>query len=264
MVKSTSIVFSLILKVMVGACAFGAGLPHSDEAWLAQRVVSVVTINDLLSLENIETDEQKKLFQPRLKELLVNANLSKNNAKIDLLDVKKTSLVSKLWARLFLKEIDETVFTYFLKFPEGPRHLARLIIKKNDGEKVSFELLGKPVNDELISDSEFSLSDKTFFEYFFLFVVFLVPAFILYTFILCLRLKFEKRSFWLIFVLLGFIQYDMNWATGRLGLRPIAMVFFGSQFYHGPDFTPWVLSTSVPIGAVLFYWKRRKLNLPST
>jgi hypothetical protein len=244
---------------MSGARGDASSFSTYDES-LAKRVVSVVTSDDLFVLEKSETEEQKATFQPRLRQLLTDISLSKNGALTKLLEVKRTSLLSKLWAKLFSEERDESTFTYSLEYPSGQNHLARFIIKRNGNDKVSFELLGKAITPELVANSEFNFNDKTFFEYFFLFVVFLIPAFIVYTFIFCLKTSIERKWVWLFCILFGFVQFDIYWPTGRIGLHPIACLFLGSGFQHAPDFGPWIFSTSLPIGALVFYWKQYKVK----
>jgi hypothetical protein len=224
---------------------------------MAERIVHVVRADDLSKLEEADSEEQKKRFEPRLREILLNSDLPKNDAQTKLLKIEKTSLRTWLWAKLFSVDRDETSYTYDVIFPSQDRHLAKIVIMKTDKDKFTFELLGKRVTQDLIEDSTFDFRDKTLHEYFFLFVLFLVPAFIFYTLWLCKKTPFKGRWIWFIFISVGIIQFDLNWTTGRMGLRPVALILFGSQFSHPPDFVPWVLSTSVPIGAILFYWKRK-------
>src|ERR1700728_3336834 len=114
MAQSTSFLFLTVFLMMLGGDAQAVALPSSDEGGLAEKVINVVTASDLSRLEKIETAEQQKDFQPRLKELLVDSSLPKNRAKIQFLELKKTPWYLKLWAVLISEVKDESTYTYDL------------------------------------------------------------------------------------------------------------------------------------------------------
>lgn len=89
----------------------------------------------------------------------------------------------------------------------------------------------------------------------------LIPAFVLTTLIVCIRTPFPRRKWvWIIFVLLGLVKFSLNWTTGETAIQPIAFLLFGSAAMTTGFYTPWILSVSFPLGAVLFWFKRRQLQ----
>jgi hypothetical protein len=48
----------------------------------------------------------------------------------------------------------------------------------------------------------------------------------------------------------------MNSATGQMLFDPFAVQLFGAGTFTSGPLTPWTLSVSLPLGAIVFWWKR--------
>ena len=122
-----------------------------------------------------------------------------------------------------------------------------------------------PMDRPLEEINRFSLEGKGTVHYLFLFACLAVPFFILFTLVVAIRTRFNKRKWaWILFILVGFVQFSINWTTGQIGVKPLSFQLFGAGALSASVFAPWILSVSLPIGAVLFWIKREGLrfNVP--
>ena len=76
----------------------------------------------------------------------------------------------------------------------------------------------------------------------------------------CIRTKMKRRKWlWVLFILFGFGKLSVNWATGQWGVMLLAAQLFSASG-TAAFFGPWIVSVSLPVGAVLFLIKRRRLE----
>jgi hypothetical protein len=70
----------------------------------------------------------------------------------------------------------------------------------------------------------------------------------------------RRKWLWVIFAMLGFTSLNLNWTTGQLSyefltvIAPPARAGTGSGFY-----TPWNVQIGLPLGAIVFWLRRRAL-----
>ena len=64
------------------------------------------------------------------------------------------------------------------------------------------------------------------------------------------------RWLWAAIVLIGAGRFTLNWTTNHVSVIVLAIQVLGSGFTRlGPD-APYLIATSVPVGAILFFIKR--------
>lgn len=118
-----------------------------------------------------------------------------------------------------------------------------------------------PMNQPLQELHKFTLVGKGSLHYVFLAMGIFVPVFILYTLISAIRTKFKKRKWmWIIFIIIGIAQFSINWTTGQVGLKILNVQLFGSGIFTSSIYAPWILSFSIPIGAILYWVRRDKIR----
>lgn len=116
-----------------------------------------------------------------------------------------------------------------------------------------------PIADSLENMNRFSLSGKKPLHYLILALAIIIPIFIVYTLVLCVQTKMGKRKWlWVLFILFGIGQFRLNWTTGQWWLSPLSIQTFGANAF-APLFGAWMLSVSVPAGAIAFLLRRKKL-----
>ena len=72
----------------------------------------------------------------------------------------------------------------------------------------------------------------------------------------------ERRWLWTIASLIGIGQFALDWSSGAWELRPVYIGLLGAAALRAGPYAPWVLSFSIPIGAliVILRWYRRDPN----
>lgn len=136
------------------------------------------------------------------------------------------------------------------------------VATRRQGGKLT--IVGLHVNFERTSLEDqfrFGLTGKSPLQYTILALAVGFPLLTLYALIECVRSKLRGRKWpWVIFVLVGFVRVGVNWTTGAWVFQLVAVQLFSAsaaaQFYG-----PWIISVSLPLGAILFLLLRRSLML---
>ncbi len=110
---------------------------------------------------------------------------------------------------------------------------------------------------------DFTLSGKKYYQYLFLFLMALSPAFGVWGLVtLYFAPDIKWKFFWILAMLIGFMDLTMDWRSGDVILN-IAYVhpfwIFARKF--GP-LSPWMLSTSLPVASIAFLLGYRRLERP--
>jgi hypothetical protein len=88
----------------------------------------------------------------------------------------------------------------------------------------------------------------------------IAAIFTLTVLVVCIRTKMQRRKWlWILFILFGFGRLSVNWTTGQWGIGVLAVQLFSASA-HADFFGPWIVSVSLPAGAVIFLIKRRNLQ----
>lgn len=149
-------------------------------------------------------------------------------------------------------------FSFEYHFTDG-WNLANAAFKKVDGE---YKVIGLNVYQTEMSQKEinaFTFNNKSFTQYLILSLAVIVPVFIILSTYFCARTPIPKRKWlWVIFVLLGIFAVQVNWTTGGIGIQPLSAHLLGVSVMASSPYSPWVISTSFPLGALIFWFKRKK------
>jgi len=149
-------------------------------------------------------------------------------------------------------------FTFEYQFTTG-WNIANAALKKVDGK---YEVTGLNVYQTEASQKEinaFSLSSKPFLHYLVLLLAIVVPLFVLTTLYFCIKTPMEKRKWaWVIFILLGVGIFQLNWTSGQVIFHLIYVQLFGASAMPAGPHAPWLLSVSLPLGAIVFWVKRKR------
>jgi hypothetical protein len=150
-------------------------------------------------------------------------------------------------------------FTFEYQF-EGGWNLANAALQKKAS---GYQVIGLNVYQTEASQKEinaFNLVSKSGLQYLVLCLAVLVPLFILFTLIVCIRTPIQRKKWlWVIFVLLGFGAIYVNWTSGALAFQLISIHLFGASATAAGPAAPWILSASIPMGAIVFWMRRKSL-----
>ena len=86
-----------------------------------------------------------------------------------------------------------------------------------------------------------------------------ITALILYTLFLCYRTPGVRRKWlWFLFIAAGIFVLELDWTRAAIGFQPLSIQFLGSGYARLNEFSPLIIKTSLPLGAMIFLWKRRR------
>lgn len=98
-------------------------------------------------------------------------------------------------------------------------------------------------------------------HYLFLAAAIFACGLILVSLVACIRTRMKRRKWlWIIFILVGFVQFSINWTTGQMGVSPISFLLFGASAMTASIYSPWTVSFALPVGAIVFWLRRNKLK----
>jgi len=116
----------------------------------------------------------------------------------------------------------------------------------------------RPLKEPLERLNRFTFAGKGAAHAIALVAALLVFAFVVWTFVEVLRSPAPALKWaWAIFVLLGVVRFTFNWTTGALNISPLGLQWLGSMFSKPSAFDPLIISTSIPIGAIVYLFQRR-------
>ncbi len=149
-------------------------------------------------------------------------------------------------------------FSFEYHFSDG-WNLANAAFKKVNGK---YEIIGLNVYQTNMSQKElnaFTLQNKSIAQYSILLLAIIVPVFIIVSTYFCARTPIPKRKWlWLIFILLGILSVQVNWTTGDISVQPLSVHLLGVSAMASSPYSPWIIATSLPLGAIIFWFKRKK------
>ena len=148
------------------------------------------------------------------------------------------------------------------KFPDAYL-LAQVQVAFAGAEPAITSLRVQRLPDSLQRLNAFHFAGKSSRHFVVLALAILVPSFIVATLVLCARTPLPKRKWlWMLFVALGVGKISLNWTTGMMGFSPLSLQLLGAGAVAATSYAPWILSVSMPLGAMLFLLRRRLTRAP--
>ncbi|MFV1998254.1 MAG: hypothetical protein ACC641_09625, partial [Acidiferrobacterales bacterium] len=147
-------------------------------------------------------------------------------------------------------------FSFEFQFTDGWA-LANIILRRSGDvlSVVGFNVIRTEASQKDIN--KFTLTGKSALQYFVLLLAVVAPLFILITTYFCIRTPIPKwKWLWVLFILVGFGSISINWTTGQFGFQPLSLKLLSASAVAAGSFAPWIISTSIPLGAILFWFKR--------
>ena len=138
--------------------------------------------------------------------------------------------------------------------------VAEVVLAKENERLVVKGVHVNRLSQSLEETNAFALSGKSITHYLFLIGAVAIPLFIVFSLVLCVKTSMERRKWlWVIFVLFGFVGLSLDWTTGQMSAQPISLYLLGVMAYTASPYSPWVITMSVPFGAMIFLWRRKSL-----
>ena len=133
----------------------------------------------------------------------------------------------------------------------------QLLEKENDFVVQTFNI--QPSDQSLSKIHEFTFENKSFINYLWIFISILIPLFIVISLIYAIRTPLKRKWLWIIFILLGIVTFSLNWTTREFGFQLINFKLLGAGIVKSGIIAPWVVSFAIPVGAIVFWFKRKKI-----
>ena len=152
-----------------------------------------------------------------------------------------------------------THLTYQYHFTNSWR-LASLVIDTAGAQKRVVGVNVTPIARSLKEINSFTLSGKSPGHYVVLAMALAVPAFIVWTIVLCIRTRMGRKWLWIVFILIGATSLSLNWTTGQTGFQLISFHIPGAGISKLGLYAPWVVKVSFPLGAVIFLVRRKRIQ----
>jgi hypothetical protein len=153
--------------------------------------------------------------------------------------------------------------TFEYQFP-GRWVVANVATKFKEGVTTIVGFHVYPESSSLESANRFTLSGKSVLQYVVLGAAIAAGLFTLAVLVVCIRTKMTRRKWlWILFILFGLGKVSVNWTTGQWGFMAFAAQLFGASAVAVSTYSPWIVSVSLPVGAVLFLinrWKRQVVS----
>ena len=152
-------------------------------------------------------------------------------------------------------------FTFEYEFENSKWAVANIVVNKsNDTLSVTgFHVYLTERSQKEIN--QFTLRNKSIKHYIILLFTIFFLIFSLYTFIVCIRTPIEKKKvLWAIFTLLGLTSIGINWTTGQLSFQLLTVQLLSASATAASPYSPWFVSFSIPIGALMFWIKRSRIK----
>jgi hypothetical protein len=210
-------------------------------------------------LRSLDFGDIEKAIDPTIAEEVAGGTLAKMAALIPNGTPTSVQLVG---ANRFSSESAGTTLNLTYEYQFGTQYLLTNVATKTKNGVltiVGFRVL--PESASLEAQNKFNLSGRSVLQYGVLGAAIMMAIFTLVALAVCIRTKMKRRKWlWILFILFGFGKLSVNWATGQWGVMVLAAQLFsasGTAAYFGP----WIVSVSLPVGAVLFLMNRRGLEV---
>jgi hypothetical protein len=119
----------------------------------------------------------------------------------------------------------------------------------------------QPIPDSLEVLNRFTFTGKSIVHYLVFAACIAVPIFILVALLVCIRSRIRRKWLWIIFILLGFVHFRLDWTSGHVEVQPISFALFGASAFQPGPYAPWIIGFAIPVGAIIFLVSRRRLLL---
>jgi hypothetical protein len=207
-------------------------------------------------LESSFSNIEPTVLNEKTKEFITNANKNINGGNL-----KTVKVVEYNWKTMFSTN-SEKFTQYNLGYEyefENKNILFRtsIVEKNNKFSVVMFN--GEILPGKLSELTKFTFENKTFVHYTFLIFAILIPLFIIITLVFMLksRTTTKQKVIWsLVILFICFPKFVIDWNSGQTNFSFLNFSLLGSSFTKTTLYSAWLISFNIPIGALIYWFKR--------
>jgi hypothetical protein len=248
MFKRVLFAIPLFCLILVSGCKL-LEVPKDAEEF-GQKYLDMLVEKEYVKSYDIFSEEVKKQF-----------TIEKHKGAIDIIDTefgKYNSIKTVGWHIFHAPERTTYNLSYELQYP-GKWALFSIRFAKVNNEFIMEGYNISPLKDSLENMNKFSFKGKGIIHYLFLLFMIAEVLFIIYVLTLCIKTRMKKKVLWFLFILCGVVSISLNWSEGVVNIQPLSIQFIlGVSFFKQGPYAPWILTFTIPLGAILFLIKRKR------
>jgi hypothetical protein len=250
--NSLKILLSSFLLIISG-CTFNPffqdNLPKKDKLF-AENYIDVLQSNDIDMARSFFSDE------------LSNSNTEWLDTIVGKINQEKVKNKKLVYQKIISKNNPyRATLSYELDNSNNWLLIELTIDKINDNYKIT-GLYYYPMSGTFEDLTTFKIISKPFTHYLMLIISTFVLILIVYALIVCVRAPIKKKWLWIIFILIGISKISFVWSYGTFDFQLISFQLLGVGVMKYHPYGSWILSTSIPLGAIVFIFKRKILTVP--
>jgi hypothetical protein len=147
-----------------------------------------------------------------------------------------------------LNGVNERNVSYELRLSNGWA-VASVATRDVPGGRVISGMHVERIPEPLEKTHAFTLAEKSPLHWLFLVLAVVIPLLMLYAVWLVFRMP-GRRWPWVLASILGLCAWRLEWTTGQTGFGPVNVQLLGSAFMRTSPYSPWIISISLPLGAL--------------
>mgnify|MGYP001061090267 CR=1 FL=1 len=247
-----------LLLLTIGILTLVSCNPKIDYSKFVPDEVNMFAKNFVLKLQKGNVDSCLSFVLPEIRNdtarvFLITTHEAINNFSLDscnIISSRKSTLIG-----------DEKIINYLIdyEYPLTDKFLYLSIGVQEQNEHLFITALNVTLEKtSFSSQNKLSLKHTGIKHYLFLTLSIFVPIFIIVTMLVAIRTKMKMKWLWILVILFGFTKFSINWTTGQIGFSLINFSILGFGIIKSGNVAPWILSFSIPIGAILFWLLIRK------
>lgn len=246
--RSLACAFALLLLI----CNSPIARAQDADQQTARGYIEMLRTNQLAEIE--------RNADPSLKAADVHAVLIKMAAEFPAEDPKSVKVISVRTGKVTASDgvaAARTDFTFEYRFPSGPV-LSNISLQKTGAVTtiIAFNAARVPAG-----FNDFTLAGRSGLQYLVLALAMLIPAFTLYTLVLCYRTVHHKwKWLWMAAIAISLGQFSIDWVAGVWTLQPLSLLLFSVAAARSlGGYGPWVISIGFPAAAIVFHiWHKMR------
>jgi len=166
---------------------------------------------------------------------------------------EQARLISYRWAKTVGDEASQHQLMYEYDWPDRVARVETVFWRSSDESAPTLHgVFANVATREELRVNDFTFAGKPLGHYFMLLAVIATPLLMIYGIVLSIRTPGVKRRWlWCLLSLLAVFNVAMNWTTGEWGVHFLAINLINVGITQAGAFSPWILATSFPIGAII-------------
>jgi hypothetical protein len=227
-------------------------IPKDDDAFARRFIEAVRTGDRATSEQMLDTTLRNEEAANGLREL--SGLLARGGAPISMEPIGCDVVNQGFGAAASRK----TNLSYQIHFHDGWM-VGNVYLERKPGSCLVLASRFSPVPNSLEVLNRFTFRGKSYLHFTVLALCITVPCLVLFALVVCIRSRLPRKWLWIVFILFGVCQFRLDWTSGAYEFRPISVSLFGTSLFKVGPYAPWILSCAVPLGAIVFLIRRRRL-----